>query len=689
MKKYIILLWLALIANVVQGQQLVRQVQTLADLANVADGFQSLYNVQYGYTEGDGLGGVFFYDSDGAASTNLFNVVDSVLVPGQWVRSEMLQKELRLGDDSTSPYTGFAAPSSLAGNVVYTMPPSDGTSGYVLSTDGSKVLTWQSAAGLASDDLVGSSISRMIGPSMYFDGLDDYITIADSDLFTFVNGNDELGMTIVATVKFDQLVDGQNSIITKFGATGATREWRLYTDTDNKLKFERRTDDLNYVVTSSNAVLSPNEWYYITVIVPACGPNTGLAYSAATAQLFINNEDETLTAGAQTGTYAGMSNKGAPIDIGRRDGGDYLKGYIKRVTVLNRVATSSEITALSRGDLPVSYADSWGDHTSNTYSGDSADFTSTLGNWGEYGATAITVAQNGGVAQITNTAATTGSRGLLNSTDTFSRLQRYRFSFYARASSGTGQEVRIRTFNGGAFRSLTNLINGTNTSDYFTFTPTGTLTRYSFDFIGKHTAADYLIFDLANNTGAGEVYDIDDIDLVPIGMLADFMAENLDSVTGKLYDESSNGFVGVNTGPVVVGRSYPLHETGTWTPSITFGGGSTGITYTTQEGHYTRYGNWVSVHAYILLSAKGSDTGTALIAGLPFTARNTAASSHSLSVGNMANAANLTSAVTAYATDNGTTINLVDWGATGIAVLDDTNFGATTSISVTGTYQIQ
>jgi len=41
------------------------------------------------------------------------------------------------------------------------------------------------------------------------------------------------------------------------------------------------------------------------------------------------------------------------------------------------------------------------------------------------------------------------------------------------------------------------------------------------------------------------------------------------------------------------------------------------------------------------------------------------------------------------AADKGTTINLVDWGATGIAVLDDTNFGATTSISVTGIYQIQ
>lgn len=60
-------------------------------------------------------------------------------------------------------------------------------------------------------------------------------------------------------------------------------------------------------------------------------------------------------------------------------------------------------------------------------------------------------------------------------------------------------------------------------------------------------------------------------------------------------------------------------ETGSWTPVLRFGGASTGITYATQEGYYTRIGNRVFIYGNILLSSKGSATGQADITGLPFT----------------------------------------------------------------------
>ena len=191
------------------------------------------------------------------------------------------------------------------------------------------------------------------------------------------------------------------------------------------------------------------------------------------------------------------------------------------------------------------------------------------------------------------------------------------------------------------------------------------------------------------DAGGDDVVYLADITITEIGTLADFRAERYDTSTSKLYDISDSAFVGTGTSVTLTGLEQPVYETGTWTPSITFGGGSTGIAYTTQEGLYTRIGDTVWVSAYVLLSSKGSDTGTALVNGLPFTASNSAASSQSLTVGNAANAASLTSAITAYVTDNGTTINLVDWGATGSAVLDDTNFAATTALSITGTYKIQ
>jgi hypothetical protein len=51
------------------------------------------------------------------------------------------QAELRLYDADNSNYTGFKAPS-LTGDSIYTLPSSDGTPGYVLKTDGGKVLSW-------------------------------------------------------------------------------------------------------------------------------------------------------------------------------------------------------------------------------------------------------------------------------------------------------------------------------------------------------------------------------------------------------------------------------------------------------------------------------------------------------------------------------------------------------------------
>lgn len=69
--------------------------------------------------------------------------------------------DLRLLEDSDngSNYTGFKAPSSLAGNVLYTLPTADGTSGYYLQTNGSGTLTWAAASGSGIGDVVGPASS--------------------------------------------------------------------------------------------------------------------------------------------------------------------------------------------------------------------------------------------------------------------------------------------------------------------------------------------------------------------------------------------------------------------------------------------------------------------------------------------------------------------------------------------------
>jgi hypothetical protein len=61
------------------------------------------------------------------------------------------------------------------------------------------------------------------------------------------------------------------------------------------------------------------------------------------------------------------------------------------------------------------------------------------------------------------------------------------------------------------------------------------------------------------------------------------------------------------------------YEEGTWTSGIEFGGGTTGITYTAQNGTYTKIGRQVSLDYRVILTSKGSSTGNAKLTGLPFT----------------------------------------------------------------------
>lgn len=62
------------------------------------------------------------------------------------------------------------------------------------------------------------------------------------------------------------------------------------------------------------------------------------------------------------------------------------------------------------------------------------------------------------------------------------------------------------------------------------------------------------------------------------------------------------------------------YEEGDWTPGLSFGGASTGITYSavSNVASYTKSGRFVACSGLLLLTNKGSATGTARITGLPF-----------------------------------------------------------------------
>jgi hypothetical protein len=132
-----------------------------------------------------------------------------------------------------------------------------------------------------------------------------------------------------------------------------------------------------------------------------------------------------------------------------------------------------------------------------------------------------------------------------------------------------------------------------------------------------------------------------------------------------------------------------LVETGTFTPVLSFGGNSVGITYTRQLGRYTKIGRAVFIEIEILLSSKGTSTGEAAITGLPFPTRgaapyeilncefsNLTIPSEAITVNFLADTGNILSGPR-YTKNNGYT-----------SVMNDTNFAASTNIRITGFYTV-
>lgn len=75
------------------------------------------------------------------------------------------------------------------------------------------------------------------------------------------------------------------------------------------------------------------------------------------------------------------------------------------------------------------------------------------------------------------------------------------------------------------------------------------------------------------------------------------------------------------------------YEEGSWTPVIGGDVSTSGQTYGTQYGSYTKIGNLVHVNFHAILTAKGTITGTAQIQGLPFASVNTSGHAASVAMG--------------------------------------------------------
>ena len=145
---------------------------------------------------------------------------------------------------------------------------------------------------------------------------------------------------------------------------------------------------------------------------------------------------------------------------------------------------------------------------------------------------------------------------------------------------------------------------------------------------------------------------------------------------------------GVYLGGTGAANKLDDYEEGTFTPAITFGGASVGLTYTATRGRYTKVGRLVTVQIGIDINNKGTSTGAMNVTGLPF-ASATFSGGYSGHVGAMrveGGWTGLTGATIPYIEESGSTTIVIRQGtSTGTNPVTDAN---TTSgyFFITATY---
>lgn len=154
---------------------------------------------------------------------------------------------------------------------------------------------------------------------------------------------------------------------------------------------------------------------------------------------------------------------------------------------------------------------------------------------------------------------------------------------------------------------------------------------------------------------------------------------NQDAVTRKYLADNP---------PVVNIVNVVGYSVGTWTPTLSFGWASVGITYSQRLGTYVKIGRLVTAWAHIILTSKGTSAGTARIEGLPFTAYFTGALETAVTVNYQV--VTFTVEPAAYIDDGTTAVSLIQVTAAGAeSVLTNANFANASALRISAIYRSQ
>jgi hypothetical protein len=210
------------------------------------------------------------------------------------------QRELRFEDADSSAYVGFKSPATVTTNLVWTLPATDGSSGQVLSTNGSAVLSWAAAGG--GSVTIGTSaadvLSAAAGEITADDAAADKIVFWDdsADKLTYLALGDGVAIdgttiyaqdwfVIAASDEATDLATGTNKVYFRMPYAGTLLAVRASVNTaptDAKIEVDINEDTGSGPVTllSTKLSIDASETTSTTAAVPAVISDSALANDA-------------------------------------------------------------------------------------------------------------------------------------------------------------------------------------------------------------------------------------------------------------------------------------------------------------------------------------------------------------------------------------------------------------------------
>ena len=162
------------------------------------------------------------------------------------------QRELRFEDADSSAYVGFKSPATVTTNLVWTLPATDGTTGQVLSTNGSAVLSWATAGGGGSG---GTKTYTVFTPNQNQPPATDFATLDTRNsilVLDFDDGDTESAIFVGVIPEAASLGSGLK-IRLHWAATGATSGDCVWDVSLERMNTDLDTDSFDTIASATAA----------------------------------------------------------------------------------------------------------------------------------------------------------------------------------------------------------------------------------------------------------------------------------------------------------------------------------------------------------------------------------------------------------------------------------------------------